>query len=253
MHSHSARWRFAQRLYGGEPIMGLDTVELVLEVEDAFGIHIPDRDAEKIQTVGELHEYILAHFSPTDSTKPAVCASARCFYRVRAALTNQIGLERKAVTPGALLVELLPRRDRRRRWRELKENLALRIPDLQLPACTGPLVFLSAFFVALAVAISALPLDPSIVGLFFVLWFALLLLGFWVTAPLAVVFPIDSPTLGGLVRKLASENQASLVGLPPMSLNEVWDKLQAIIVEQLGVDSSEVRPEASFVNDLGAD
>ena len=33
----------------------------------------------------------------------------------------------------------------------------------------------------------------------------------------------------------------------------VEDKVKEIIVEQLGVDTEEVTPEASFVNDLGAD
>lgn len=31
------------------------------------------------------------------------------------------------------------------------------------------------------------------------------------------------------------------------------DKIKAIIVEQLGVDESEVTPEAHFIDDLGAD
>ncbi len=31
------------------------------------------------------------------------------------------------------------------------------------------------------------------------------------------------------------------------------DKVKEIIAKQLGVDSSEVKPEASFVDDLGAD
>jgi acyl carrier protein len=33
----------------------------------------------------------------------------------------------------------------------------------------------------------------------------------------------------------------------------VEDRVKAIIVEQLGVDAEEVTPEASFVEDLGAD
>jgi acyl carrier protein len=33
----------------------------------------------------------------------------------------------------------------------------------------------------------------------------------------------------------------------------VADKVKSIIVEQLGVDANEVTPEASFVDDLGAD
>ena len=36
----------------------LDIVELVMELEDEFGISIPDTDSEKIQTVGNAIDYI---------------------------------------------------------------------------------------------------------------------------------------------------------------------------------------------------
>jgi acyl carrier protein len=36
----------------------LDTVELVMALEEEFGIEIPDEDAEKMSTVGEAVKYI---------------------------------------------------------------------------------------------------------------------------------------------------------------------------------------------------
>jgi len=36
----------------------LDTVELIMEFEEEFGIEIPDEDAEKITTVGSAVDYI---------------------------------------------------------------------------------------------------------------------------------------------------------------------------------------------------
>jgi acyl carrier protein len=39
----------------------LDTIELVMAFEEAFGIEIPDEDAEKIKTVQNAIEYVEAH------------------------------------------------------------------------------------------------------------------------------------------------------------------------------------------------
>jgi len=36
----------------------LDTVELVMELEDEFDLTIPDEEAEKLKTVGEAIDYI---------------------------------------------------------------------------------------------------------------------------------------------------------------------------------------------------
>ena len=35
-------------------------------------------------------------------------------------------------------------------------------------------------------------------------------------------------------------------------MSEIESKVKAIIVDKLGVDEAEVKPEASFTNDLGA-
>jgi acyl carrier protein len=36
----------------------LDTVELIMALEEEFGVEIPDEDAEKMQTVGDAIKYI---------------------------------------------------------------------------------------------------------------------------------------------------------------------------------------------------
>ena len=41
----------------------LDTVELVMALEESFDIEIPDEDAEKIKTVRDAVEYIDKHLS----------------------------------------------------------------------------------------------------------------------------------------------------------------------------------------------
>ena len=39
----------------------LDTVELLMEMEDEFKVQIPEGEAEKIQTVGDAVDYISRH------------------------------------------------------------------------------------------------------------------------------------------------------------------------------------------------
>ena len=39
----------------------LDTVELVMALEESFGMEIPDEDAEKIKTVNDTVQYVLTH------------------------------------------------------------------------------------------------------------------------------------------------------------------------------------------------
>jgi acyl carrier protein len=44
----------------------LDTVELVMELEDEFDLSIPDEEAEKIKTVGDAIQYIEANAKKKD-------------------------------------------------------------------------------------------------------------------------------------------------------------------------------------------
>ena len=39
----------------------LDLVELIMELEDQFGIKIPDDDAQTITTVGQAVDYVVDH------------------------------------------------------------------------------------------------------------------------------------------------------------------------------------------------
>jgi acyl carrier protein len=45
----------------------LDLVELTVELEDSYGIRIPDEDAAKILTVGQAADFVFAHAEAADA------------------------------------------------------------------------------------------------------------------------------------------------------------------------------------------
>jgi acyl carrier protein len=101
--------------------MGLDTVELVMEVEDEFGISVADADAEMIQTVGQLHAYVCHRLRPRGET---ICPSARAFYRFRRALLARQPVPRRCVRPSSRITRLLPQ-ECRDRWPAVAAEVGL--------------------------------------------------------------------------------------------------------------------------------
>jgi acyl carrier protein len=82
--------------------MGLDTVELVMAVEEEFDITIPDSAATKMITVGEMHTFVIEELERlgrpnTDSTL--------IFEHLKLIIVRQLGVEPSEVIPGARFVK----------------------------------------------------------------------------------------------------------------------------------------------------
>ena len=76
--------------------MGMDGIELVMEIEDAFKIRIPDEDCERIRTVRELQDYVV---SRVGHLPPPACMTARAFYFLRRTLGESCRVPRCAIRP----------------------------------------------------------------------------------------------------------------------------------------------------------
>jgi acyl carrier protein len=237
--------------------MGLDAVEIVMEVEEAFGIQIPDNVAQQIETVGQLHKYVVQQTrgpkrQPGDDVpaRTDICLTAATFYLLRRELCEQLGLDRRHVRPRVPLETLLPHGGRRHRWSKLARALNLRFPALVRPR------WLVAVNTALGLAASFAATDWAGWPLAYLVGPVVLAatggLIWCFTLPLASGFSSQLITIGDLCNVLLAHNYRMLVAIYCQpSPTDVFQTIKTILVEQLGVHPALVTKDASLVKDLG--
>ena len=81
--------------------MGLDTVELILSIEETFDIEIPDAVAEKIYTVGDLHAFVFSELTRLE--RPNINREID-FDILRSLVCFQLGVKPDKVVPSAHFV-----------------------------------------------------------------------------------------------------------------------------------------------------
>ena len=201
--------------------MGLDAVELVLAFEEEFGIAIPDAAAEKMRTPRDVIDFVLQErqrVAQLDAMKHLSEALA--------------GMGFANVRPEMSFRELFGNQ-RIVRWKELGKRLS--------PFSIPPDV----------------PHGPggAVAGWSFLAGFIALFMGQWMlAAACAVLFAVGwvwsdrtrrIPDSVDTVEKLAAHLTR------PFAESEVADKVQAIVVEQLGLKEGVYGVEKDFVRDLG--
>ena len=108
--------------------MGLEGVELVMDAEERFATSVPDAELEQMQTVGDLHSFIMKRILSQDTE---VCPSAAMFYPIRRILVDQFGLDRTLVRPTTRLETLVSQSKRFKFWRTIESSLATQLPRLK--------------------------------------------------------------------------------------------------------------------------
>lgn len=236
--------------------MGLDSVELVMAVEEEFAIHIEDEEAGKLMTVGDFYNLVLAKLHGEGTKR---CLTSAAFYRTRRGFVDGLGMNRRAISPSTALEAILPRVDRRANWQRLQSATDIHIPDLEFPT------WLQLSFVAFGMMMSF----ATTAAIYHRLGFQLgavygliaLVVGGLIAAMLtklskfaAVAFPHRAVTVGDLSRDVLAANHAQLAAaVGGWNKKEVWEALCRVIVNQTGVDREKVKPEARIVKDLGVD
>jgi hypothetical protein len=237
--------------------MGLDLVELAIEVEKTFDISILDADAEKIITVGQLYDYVISKLPAQQSRR---CLTAAAFYQFRSALTAQFGVERASIRPSTSITSIVPETARRSEWQRLGSHLDWNLPSLVRPAWMGnALMGLILSWIVAVIAgsvwfhgFSLNAVGTTLAAAFFGTILLLLVTNHF-TVPFATQFPDECLTVRGMVQAALALNYAKVSAGRAGWNQEVWDCLRVIIVRQMGVPEEKVVPSAEFVRDFGAD
>jgi acyl carrier protein len=230
--------------------MGLDAVEVVMEVEDTFDICLEDAEAEKILTPQHLIDLVQAKVARVE---PSVCLSQRAFNFLRRYLIEHRALPRARITTKARLSTLIPRAQRKLFLQQLAADIGAGSPP---PGLVRP-VWLKRWLAALCLAFGTYvgftygaDLENAFVILLFVAggsaW-----VGLVATKLFRTDFPMELATVGDLAlwvrRHKADLANCSQKG---WTREQIASRVREIVVEKLDCAAS-YREDASFIKDLG--
>lgn len=110
--------------------MGLDGVELILAIEETFGISIPDGDAAALMTPALLIKHVQTAVASKPRGKP--CLSQRAFHRVRSRLCEVTNAPRREVKLDTRINRIFPKETREEKWKDFRTASEMtRLPDLR--------------------------------------------------------------------------------------------------------------------------
>ncbi|MEM9184878.1 MAG: hypothetical protein AAGB00_00105 [Planctomycetota bacterium] len=226
--------------------MGLDGVEMVMAIEDRFGIAIADEEAAAILTVGQLNDLVRSRL---EAREARACHSLPAFLSVRAATREVVADPSLRLRPATRIEAVVPGNRRRALWTRFHGLLRGRPPGLRRPELVRRLLW-AACSALLLVSGMAASIDAAIFPLGVLGTAAAAVVLNLATSPWRVCPPEGFETLGDVTRRIVRLRVATNTDVQTA---DVEAATRQVIVEQLGVLPEEVVPEASFVKDLGMD
>lgn len=232
--------------------MGLELVEVIIAVEDHFGLDLDDSAVARVYTVGDLRNLVVAILEEGRSRRTFLHMAA--FHRVRRALMKVFFCSRSALRPEARLEDLLPPA-RRAAWSRLSTELGLRLPGLRRPPSVQMGLRLAWGVPTVGGLLSSASPDGRWQHALAGAVIGLLAGGIVSSATLrhAIYIPPECETLADLVDTVVRLEQGRL-GRPHAAPTPelVLEAIIAIASEHLGVEREHIHAESLWVEDLGA-
>lgn len=233
--------------------MGLDSVEILVNVENAFGITISNYEAEKIYTVGDIHNIVWRNIQGRQSMR---CRSQQLFYKLRYILINRYKVPREAIELDASLNNIFPQKNRRLKYHKLQKELQLKVPELALPATWARALMVTGVVFIPGTSVVTLVL---IYGYDRTQWLYLFpALGILATAFIsnildAVRTEFRPETVKDYTKEVLTLNYGTLMQDKHIDRKEMEVLINNVIAETIGLELHEILPEKSLTDDLGID
>lgn len=233
--------------------MGMDSVELVLELEDQFRVELPDAECAEVRTVADLAAVVIRQLPRAT----AGCPTARRFRRLQDDVAAATGMNRRDLRPRTPIADVFPPDEQRRRWAEMRAR-DQRVPRLTttgtvdawlLVATVALIVAAIAVMVMAAAKLGAVP--ALLLGLLTIAAGTTVLR--WVHAHWARKFPAGCHTLGDLARITMPPRIPTEPGARLSFEQDVLSRVRHIVAEQFGRSPEHVEPSHRLIEDLGMD
>lgn len=227
--------------------MGLDGVELILDVEDHFGVTIRDSEAPELRTAGDLVTLLQNRIAAAQTDS---CAMLGAFRPVCVMVREVADDDNYRLRPRDKVVHLLSPRMRVQFWRRLPDLLGCPPRELRRPKLLRRALFTGAVALLGLATVGAFAIDAQILPLSLAVAAVSVLLLHVSTLPFRTSPPEDWTTLGDITRKVVGVSRATK-RIHLRSEEQILKELRPLIASTLGVDPDEVTPKARFVEDLG--
>ena len=233
--------------------MGLDSVELLVAVEDAFDVSFTDIEAEKIATVGGLYNGVWSKIKDREQTESNKCKSAMLFYKFRSLLETKYNITRKDIVPDSKLVNTIPQENIKVEWKAIEQDLGYILPPLTFSKNVTTVLFIVGITLIFGGFIFPIDILNSFSKTNY--WWLMPIFGIIATVilvklakPLKTTMPLNN--IRELTEKVLMLNYAKISEHLGTSRQEMESVIQLIIQDRLGVDLKEIIPNTSFVDDL---
>ena len=199
--------------------MGLDSVELVITLENKFGIMVPDEEWEKTCTVQEISNKLLEKITLKPNEK---CISQIIFYKIKRAIIDlNIVPSNFELKRNTYIIDILSTNMTATNWNKLEQKLQLKLPRLVKMDFNKNL-------------------DTHIK-----------VFGF---KTIKRRQPVTKGTIGQLVDWVISLNYEKMIKIDKISSKyEIERVVSGIISNNIGVPINQIEMHHSITNDLGVD